>query len=95
MAPGALHQLVATYLAHMCISQIDEYPINCLVTTELDWNVDEINILRPDILVICGHKPDSEYIRTTPNLVIYQRKQVPYYILVYPEEEAVRIFEFR
>ncbi len=112
-SPGALHQFVATYLAHMFISQMDECPTNCFVATELDWIVDESNVLRPDILVICGHKPDSEHIKITPNLVvevvsaqsrpkdeivkfqIYQRKQVPYYILVYPEEKVVRIFEFR
>jgi len=42
---------------------------NCFVYSDIDWVIDENNVLRPDLLIVCG-KVDHDFIRSTPRLIV-------------------------
>jgi len=80
----------------------------CVVVGELDYKVDEYNILKPDVAVICNE--ENDYIIKAPKIVvevislsiarrdevlkkeIYEKEGVKYYILVYQDLYA-KVFE--
>ena len=81
----------------------------CRVAVELDWYVSLDTVIRPDLLIFCGEIPQrlskrpelvleivSPSTRTIDEGLKYelcQREGVPYFVLVYPEEKRVLVYE--
>ncbi len=115
MTPSPLgkHQKLTAKISHFILSELEK---NCpeseiSVYVELDWIVNDITVLRPDISVTC--KDVEEFIKEPPEVVfevvskstvlkdeglkfgIYEREKVKYYILVYPDIKKARGFELK
>lgn len=43
---------------------------NCKVFYEQDWIIDETNLVRPDIMIVCGEIDPNSHINKTPSLII-------------------------
>ncbi len=68
-SPGRVHQRVASNLHFALRTALTEGRCeNCEVLFEIDWRVSNDTVLRPDLLIACGHRP-STYIEETPQLV--------------------------
>jgi Uma2 family endonuclease len=109
MAPSPIktHQALASAMI-VELSKSIENCKNCLVVGELDYKIDEYNVLRPDVAVICNE--ESDYILKAPKIVvevvspstafrdekikkeIYEKEGVKYYILIYQNLYA-KVFE--
>lgn len=59
---AAVVQIIASLVAqlHDCHAQ---------VLTELDWIVDQNNVIRPDVVVVCGEVPER-HIESPPALIV-------------------------
>jgi Uma2 family endonuclease len=103
------HQRAERNLTYEFNINIDKCP-QCEVVFELDWIVDTKTTVRPDISVVCDDidnyitKPpqiivevvskstkqkDEEYKKE-----LYEYEKVPYYLITYPKEQKVSIFEY-
>ena len=109
MAPSPVrtHQALAFEIARELGNKLENCK-NCLVVGELDYKIDEYNVLRPDVAVICNE--ESDYILKAPKIVvevvspssafrdekikkeIYEKEGVKYYILIYQNLYA-KVFE--
>ena len=109
MAPSPIktHQALAFEIARELGNKLENCK-NCLVVGELDYKIDEYNVLRPDVAVICNE--ESDYILKAPKIVvevvspssafrdekikkeIYEKEGVKYYILIYQNLYA-KVFE--
>lgn len=43
---------------------------NCKVLYEQDWIIDETNVVRPDIMIVCGEIDPNGHIEKTPVLIV-------------------------
>jgi Uma2 family endonuclease len=69
-SPGELHQLVAGNLFVQLKNQLDQHDgCRCRALYELDWEVDEENIRRPDIVVVCD-RPIGKFLDYPPTLAV-------------------------
>ncbi len=82
---------------------------NCFVAVELDWYVSVDTVIRPDLLVFCGEipqkltqrphmvveivSPSTKTIDEGLKFELCQREGVPYFVLLYPEEGKVLVYE--
>jgi len=109
MAPSPIsdHQMLLSRIAHELEKSLDECE-ECFVLVEEDWKIDEENVVRPDISVVCGDLED--FIQKAPEVVveivssstaykdenikfeIYEKEKVKFYILVYPKDFKAKIF---
>lgn len=69
MAPSPMvtHQSVCREITVAVANSLEECP-QCEVYYEIDWVIDEENVVRPDIIVVCESE-DSEYITKTPGVI--------------------------
>ena len=106
-SPYGKHQKLMIRLGQYFNEVLEE--CDCEVYPELDWIIDESNVVRPDLAVYC--EDIETYPTTTPKIVIeivsastakkdetikyelYEKEAVEYYVLVYPDLEKVRIFK--
>ena len=81
----------------------------CKAFAELDWYISPNTVVRPDLIVFCEDIPERlesapalvvevvspEYRQRDEGLKfeLYRREGVRYYVLVYPDEKRVKIFE--
>ncbi len=81
----------------------------CKAFAELDWYISPNTVVRPDLLVFCGNIPERLEERPVMIVEIvspesrerdeglkyelYQWLGVKYYVLVYPDERCVKVFE--
>ncbi len=81
----------------------------CMVYAELDWYVSYDTVVRPDLMVLCGDiperverpphmvieivSPSSKQMDEGLKFELCERERVKYFVLVYPEERSVRVFE--
>jgi len=113
MAPSPVgkHQKLMLNIGYLLKEALDEEDCECEAYPELDWIIDNSNVLRPDLAVYC--EDVEEYPKTTPKIVveiispstakndeelkygIYEREGVGYYLLVYPDLGKVRIFQLQ
>jgi len=107
-SPSVSHQRVLAYLLHQLISQLEECK-NCEALPDTDYVVDEYTVLRTDIAVVCNNEGEKIVITpkvvfeiVSPSTAkndeitkkrIYEREGVPYYVLVYPDLQKVKIFK--
>ncbi len=81
----------------------------CYMLYETDWYISHDTVIRPDLMVLCGELPEkvesspelvveitspsSKHYDEGLKFEIYQRERVKYFVLVYPEEKKVKVFE--
>ena len=71
MSPSPIrkHQLLVTYLITDLSTQLNNNECNCQVLSDLDWRVEDVTVVRPDIMVACdGLNDDFQYV--SPKLII-------------------------
>ena len=107
-APVISHQFLATEISRLLGNQIEDCE-KCFVVMEEDYKIDEYNILKPDVSMICNQF--DKYITKAPEIVvevispstarrdektkfqIYQEEGVKYYILIYPNELKAKLYK--
>ncbi|WP_187647633.1 Uma2 family endonuclease [Nitrosophilus labii] len=109
MAPSPIsdHQIILAQITKEIANSLDECE-ECFVLVEEDWKIDEENVVRPDISVVCGEIGD--FIQKAPEIIveivspttaykdenikfeIYEKEKVKFYILVYPKDFKAKIF---
>jgi len=108
--PGVRHQRVSLRLASHLEEQLEECP-RCFVLFETDWEITEDTVVRPDIMVLCGEvgervtrRPEliAEVVSQATarrderiKFQLYAEESVPFYFLVYPEQEKVKAYHLR
>ncbi len=108
-SPMGKHQKLMMNLGFLLKKELEE--CECEVYPELDWIIDEKNVVRPDLAVYC--EDIETYPKTTPKIVIeiisdstiqrdeeikymiYEVEKVEYYVIAYPDFGKVRIFELK
>ncbi len=107
-SPSITHQRVAKRLLVMLDQELEECPL-CEVLSEVDWHCADDIIVRPDIVLACdveGEKlvqtPEMMIEIVSPSTrkrdeqikhVLYQEKGVKIYILIYPKEQKVVVYQ--
>ncbi|WPM31365.1 Uma2 family endonuclease [Hydrogenobacter sp. T-2] len=82
----------------------------CKVYVELDWYVSFDTVIRPDLMVLCGEipervesppqmvveivSPSSRQMDEGLKFELCEMQGVKYFVLVYPDEKMVKVFEF-
>ena len=82
---------------------------DCFVAVELDWYISFDTVIRPDLLIFCGEIPQKlsrrpelvlEVVSPSTKTIdeglkyeLCQREGVPYFVLVYPEDKKVLVYE--
>ena len=109
MAPSPLvtHQSVSSKIVGQLDRLSEECPA-CLALTEIDYEIAEDTVVRPDVLLIC--KPIDEHVDKTPEVIfevlspatarrdetvkfeLYRQEGVRYYILVHPEKRVAKVY---
>jgi len=109
MSPSPMrdHQGIATSIIHLFVDQVEECE-KCLVVHELDYIIDDENVVRPDIAIICNE--ENDFIVKPPKVVvevlspstakrdektkflIYESQKIPYYIIVDPKKLIAKIY---
>jgi Uma2 family endonuclease len=109
MAPSPLvtHQSVTLSIAVELKEKTDDCT-QCLSLAEIDYEISEDTVVRPDVLLIC--KPIEERVDKTPELIfevlspatarrdetvkfdLYRREGVDYYILVHPTKKVAKVY---
>ncbi|RWX51195.1 Endonuclease, Uma2 family (restriction endonuclease fold) [Candidatus Electrothrix marina] len=107
-SPSISHQRVAKRLLVLLDAQLQDCSL-CEVLSEVDWHCADDIIVRPDIVAVCdveGEKlvrtPELIIEVVSPSTVkrderikleLYQAKGVETYILVYPQERKIVIYQ--
>lgn len=112
MAPSPMvtHQSINGEIFAQLRDELDDCE-ECQALFEIDWEVCNDTVVRPDTLVIC-YEPDEKLTKkpeiifevASPSTVtkdekvkfeIYEREGVKYYILVYPETKVAKAYELK
>jgi Uma2 family endonuclease len=107
-SPRPINQRVLVKLARLIDTALDSCP-ECAAYVELDWYVSPHTVVRPDLLIFCGEVPEKlerkpilivEVVSPESKLrdeglkfELYRISGVEYYVLVYPDEKEIRVFE--
>ncbi len=107
-SPRPVNQMLLSRLSWLLITKLTECP-KCVVYSELDWYVSYDTVIRPDLMVLCGDiperverppelvveivSPSSRHMDEGLKFELCEREGVKYFVLVYPEERSVRVFE--
>ena len=67
-APMIKHQAIAYKLARELGNSIDECD-QCMVLGEADWKINDVTLLRPDVVLICD-EPHDKYMTKAPQIVV-------------------------
>jgi Uma2 family endonuclease len=110
MAPSPMygHQFVNLKIARQLDEKLDDCS-KCHSVIEMDWQISEDSVVRPDSMVICYEpddrltkKPEIVFEVTSKSTVrrdeilkfdLYQSEGVKYYILVYPEIKKAKVYQ--
>ena len=110
MAPSPLvtHQNINMKIARQLSEKLDDCP-KCQALFEIDWEVSNDTVVKPDTLVIC-YEPD-EKITKKPELIfeiaskstvkrdetlkyeLYQQEGVEFYVIVYPKKQVAKVYK--
>lgn len=68
-SPSRRHQEIAANLL-FCLRRAltDSGCADCRVLQEIDWRVNEDTVVRPDLVVLCGHSP-SRWVEQAPQFI--------------------------
>ncbi len=109
MAPSPIfdHQYIITKISRVLDEELEECP-ECFPLVEIDWQISDDTVVRPDLLVACKRE---ERIKTTPKLIIevvsnssikrdekmkfelYEQEGVEYYSLVYTDSKRIKLYQ--
>ena len=107
-SPMVTHQFVSGQIFNELSKKKDNCE-NCLVLSEIDYQISDETILKPDVLLIC--KEIDEKVNKTPEIIfevlspstarrdetikfeIYQKEGVLYYILVNTQERVAKVYK--
>ncbi|WP_428353518.1 Uma2 family endonuclease [Methyloprofundus sp.] len=112
-SPSISHQIVAgnilTQLNNVIKNKLSGCP-DCYVLMEVDWEISNDTVVRPDVLVICDEV--NEKILKAPRVIfevsspstarrdellkfqLYEKEGVAYYVLVYPEKKIAKVYRW-
>jgi len=110
MAPSPLvtHQSINMKIARQLDEKLDNCP-KCQALFEIDWEVANDTVVKPDTLVIC-YEPD-EKITKKPEIIfeiaskstikrdetikyeLYQQEGVEFYVIVYPKKQVAKVYK--
>ena len=112
MAPSPMvtHQSINMKIARQLDEKLDKCE-ECQALFEIDWQVANDTVVKPDTLVIC-YEPDEKLTKkpeiifevASPSTVkkdekvkfeIYEREGVLYYILVYPDTKIAKVYKLK
>ena len=111
MAPSPFgpHQQLLLSIGSDIKNALSKCKNGCFVYAELDYIVDEFNVIRPDISVVC--KKITEFIRTPPKMVVeilsastalkdkttkfqtYEKEGVEFYMMVDYMTKQVKLYK--
>lgn len=110
-SPGFKHQKAVIKLISQIEPQLTEGCKTCHVAIDLDWIIAEDTVLRPDIVIFCHEPEErltrtpevifevvsesSVFMDEGLKFEVYQREGVKYYILVYPEKRATKVYALK
>jgi Uma2 family endonuclease len=103
------HQYVSGAIAAQLFEQLRSCS-DCIVLTEMDWDVATDTVVRPDVMVVCG-KMDERVTRAPEilfevisprtaardertKLELYEREGVDWYVLVYPDRQTAKVYRW-
>ncbi len=108
-SPRPINQILLSRLTFLLESLFERECIKCFVGVELDWYVSYDTVIRPDIMVLCGEipervettphmvieivSPSSRQMDEGLKFELCEREGVKYFVLVYPDERMVKVFE--
>ncbi len=108
-SPRPINQVLLSNLAWLFINSLREGCPECNVAVELDWYISYDTVIRPDLIVFCGEtpqkleeppelvleivSPSSRDIDEGLKFELCEREGVKYFVLVYPEEKSLKVFE--
>ncbi len=108
-SPRPINQAILSNLVWAIRSALLENCPSCMVYAELDWYISYDTVIRPDIMVLCGEipervespphmvieivSPSSRQMDEGLKFELCEREGVKYFVLVYPDEKAVKVFE--
>ncbi len=108
-SPRPINQAILSNLVWAIKSALLENCPDCMVYAELDWYISYDTVIRPDIMVLCGEIPERvetpphmviEIVSTSSRQMdeglkfeLCEKEGVKYFVLVYPDEKAVKVFE--
>jgi len=108
-SPRPINQAILSNLVWAIRSALLENCPSCVVYAELDWYISYDTVIRPDIMVLCGEipervenpphivieivSPSSKQIDEGLKFELCEKEGVKYFVLVYPDEKAVKVFE--
>ncbi len=107
-SPRPINQILLIRLGHLLYSILEDCEY-CKVAGELDWYISYDTVIRPDIMVLCGEipervespphmvieivSPSSRQMDEGLKFELCEREGVKYFVLVYPNERMVKVFE--
>ncbi len=108
-SPRPINQRLLILVALLLEGILRDRCPDCMVCAELDWYISYDTVIRPDLMVLCGEIPErvesppqmvveivSPYSRQMDEglkFELCEREGVKYFVLVYPEEKRVKVFE--
>jgi len=65
------HQFVSAQLQFKIMNQLkgNQRGNNCFIYSTLDWIIDSVNVVRPDLAVVCGKRVEK-FIENSPILIV-------------------------
>ncbi len=107
-SPRPINQYLLGILVETLRLRLKTCP-ECKVYVELDWYISFDTVIRPDLMVLCGEipekvesppqmvieivSPSSRQVDEGLKFELCEREGVKYFVLVYPEEKKVKVFE--
>ncbi len=108
-SPRPINQVLLSNLVWLLINSLKENCPECMVAVELDWYISFDTVIRPDLMVLCGEipervekppymvveivSPSSKQIDEGLKFELCEKEGVKYFVLVYPDEKVVKVFE--
>ena len=71
MTPSAFgpHQAAAARLIRLLGNQLEAARCRCHVLPEIDWQISDDTVVRPDVVIVCGDVP-AGHLHQTPALIV-------------------------
>ncbi len=107
-SPRPINQIILGKLSQLMGNALEEC-LECRIAVELDWYVSFDTVIRPDLMVLCGEipervespphmvveivSPSSRQMDEGLKFELCEREGVKYFVLVYPDEKTVKVFE--
>ena len=113
MAPSPFgpHQAIMSEIIFQLKTSLQKCLKSCFIYPETDYIIDDLNVFRPDISVVC--KKVKEHIITTPIMVVeilskstaikdttikfetYQKEGIEFYLIVDYEKQSFKLYQLQ